>query len=110
MNYRNYEIYQLNIHKRISYNFAGWDFAKAHGFNFNDYDKIYEGKTRGSDLYNILEDFFDMFNLNRPKDFTGHSLSVSDIVVLTDESDNKTAYYCDLFGWKPIDVLKEARQ
>jgi hypothetical protein len=41
-----------------------------------------------------------MFNLEHPKDFRGHSLSVSDIVQMEDEF-----YYCDSFGWKKIAVL-----
>ena len=30
----------------------------------------------------ILEELFQMFNLSRPQDFEGHSLSVSDVIAL----------------------------
>ena len=30
----------------------------------------------------VLEDLFQMFNLSRPQDFEGHSLSVSDVIAL----------------------------
>ena len=39
-------------------------------------------------------ELFELFNLNHPKDFHGHSLSVSDIVEL-----NGVNYYCDAMGW-----------
>lgn len=51
---------------------------------------------------NDLEDVFRKFNIGeRPTDFTGHSLSVSDIVEILDE-ENKGAYFCDSFGFKKI--------
>ena len=45
----------------------------------------------------ILERLFEIFNIRRPEDFKGHSLSCNDIV----ELDNK-AYLCDVIGWKEI--------
>lgn len=42
----------------------------------------------------VLEDLFVEFNIERPDDFNGRSLSVSDIVQLNDKF-----YYCDSFGW-----------
>ena len=42
----------------------------------------------------ILEEIFTLLNVNHPEDYTGHSLSVSDIVVLNDKK-----YYCDSYGW-----------
>ena len=49
-----------------------------------------------------LESIFTEFNTNRPYDFYGHSLSVSDIVVLSDKGKNN-AYYCDKAGWEKVD-------
>ena len=51
---------------------------------------------------NDLEDVFHKFNVEKPIDFTGLSLSVSDIVEILDE-ENKGAYFCDSFGFKKID-------
>lgn len=45
-----------------------------------------------------LESLFEKFNLDRPEDFKGHSLSVSDVVVLEDR-----AYYVDDVGFKPLE-------
>lgn len=53
-----------------------------------------DGKT-------TLEDIYRTFNLDRPADFTGHSLSVSDVVVLN-RSGKEEAHYCDSFGFTPV--------
>ena len=44
---------------------------------------------------------YTTFNLDRPADFTGHSLSVSDVVVLN-RSGKEEAHYCDSFGFTPV--------
>jgi len=48
-----------------------------------------------------LEDIYTRFNIDHPKDFRGHSLSVSDIVVLHQNGEN-TAHYVDSFGYKEV--------
>ena len=49
----------------------------------------------------------ERFNIQRPADFTGHSLSVSDVVVLNDGSTVK-AYYVDSIGFAELpDFFKE---
>lgn len=102
-----YSIYQLaNMHDS-RYGFMGWDFAKDHGFNLNDYVCTYEGNLthrsgdESEDKSIALELLFERFNIERPEDFKGHSLSVSDVVELT--SNGKTEYYyCDSFRWENI--------
>ena len=66
------------------------------------YNNVYEGEIL-EDLTNsdLLEKIFYIFNMKRPDDFKGHSLSVGDIVVLH-EDDYKRAYICDIFGWNKI--------
>ncbi len=49
----------------------------------------------------LLEDLYVKFNINRPSDFTGHSLSVSDIVEIVRKDETKYYYYDD-FGWTDI--------
>ena len=44
---------------------------------------------------------YERFNIQRPADFTGHSLSVSDVVVLNDGSTVK-AYYVDSIGFAEL--------
>jgi len=61
------------------------------------YDTVYEGALPTEDPTTILEALFAQFNLHRPNDFHGYSLSMGDIVWLED-----TAYYCDTVGWLTI--------
>ena len=57
-----------------------------------------------------LEDIYTRFNTDHPEDFRGHSLSVSDVVVLH-EKGSDTAYYVDSIGFKEVpDFLGGARQ
>ena len=44
---------------------------------------------------------YERFNIQRPADFTGHSLSVSDVVALNDGSTVK-AYYVDSIGFAEL--------
>lgn len=99
-----YEIYQLDYNKESVKNshkmFSRWEWLIKYegGFNFQDYKKVYDGKVKDNDdHFVILESLFNKFNLNHPKNFHGHSLSVSDVVVLEDKM-----YYCDSVGWKEI--------
>ena len=41
---------------------------------------------------------YTRFNIDRPEDFTGRSLSVSDVIVVHQEGQD-IAYYCDSFGF-----------
>ena len=73
---------------------------------FSNYDKVYEGdmstiNVRGNTVGDKLEAVFLKFNLDRPEDFTGHSLSVSDVVVMDDK-----AYYVDKVGFQPLKEFK----
>lgn len=68
--------------------------------DFKTYDKMYEADVSmlsGKSTGEKLESAFYVFNQERPEDFKGHSLSVSDVVVLDD-----TAYYVDSVGFKPL--------
>ena len=58
-----------------------------------------------------LEELYLTFNLRRPEDFRGHSLSVSDVVVLNREG-KAGAFYVDRIGFKEqpgfLEQMKEA--
>lgn len=79
-------------------------------FNIEDYEITYDDEVDANSAetlsdYEICEYLFVIFNSNRPKDFKGHSLSISDLIHL--ESDGTCRlYYCDTFGWQKI---KECR-
>lgn len=73
--------------------------------NIADYDLIYNGKLSNVENEdNALDKIFSDFNINRPADFTGHSLSVRDVIVI---GSNK-AHYVDGIGFKDVpDFFKE---
>lgn len=71
--------------------------------NIDDYDIVYlrplnELMQFIATKYNVdalLEHIYDKFNENTPQDFTGHNLSVSDIIVLVYEDKKIEFYYVD---------------
>ena len=99
MNYA-YLIYQIKDPIKCNYAWMSWKIAKR-DINLMDYDCVYTDSIDGEDPDAVLENLYEMFNINHPLDFNGHSLSVSDIVVLFDDNGCKW-YYCDSFGWRDI--------
>ena len=56
-----------------------------------------------------LEDIYTRFNIDHPADFKGHSLSVSDVVVLH-QNGQDAAHYVDSFGYKEVpEFLQELK-
>ena len=114
-----YGIYQLKPNLELdSLRFEGTESLKRMGITKDNFDAIkpenytllYVGElselqkeTQGA----TLEAIFEKFNLDHPEDFRGHSLSVSDIVVLHQNGQN-TAHFVDSFGYTEIpDFLRE---
>ena len=56
-----------------------------------------------------LEDIFTKFNIDRPEDFKGHSLSVSDVVVLHQNGEN-TSHFVDSFGYKEVPEFLQVQE
>ena len=87
--------------------------ATGHRVDAKNYTLVYSAElTPGTSL----EDIYTRFNIDHPKDFKGHSLSVSDVVVLH-QNGQDTAHYVDSFGYKdvpeflqPENYLKTAEQ
>ena len=97
-----YKIYQLKKgEENHLIRFAGYDEAMKYGAERtampDSYELIYTGSLDEFDDENKLEAIYTKFNIDRPADFKGHSLSVSDIIVMNDE-----ASYVDSFGF--VDV------
>ena len=89
-----YAIYQLKADPELHW-------QPVDGRNYN---RVYAGtlpETASHDPSVILEDLYVQFNLCRPDDFHGHSLSVSDVVVLNHDGKEK-AYYTDSYGFAPL--------
>ena len=72
-----------------------------------NYELVYSAElTPGTSL----EDIYTRFNIEHPKDFKGHSLSVSDVVVLH-QNGQDAAHYVDSFGYKEVpEFLQEQTQ
>lgn len=85
--------------KKIFYKYAYRPLYSIDYVHPEYYEKTYEGdiETDNTDKYEILEEIFTLLNVNHPEDYKGHSLSVSDIVVLSNKK-----YYCDSYGWVEI--------
>lgn len=95
-----YELWQLKEENLRKYGFFDYDFAQKHGFNMNDYEKTYEGEIDASmTCQATAERLFEKFNIDRPKDFKGRSLSVSDILIL---GDTKVKLYCESVRFRLI--------
>lgn len=95
-----YKIYQLkNSPENHAIRFEGYSLAEKHGepANPENYDLVYSGSLDEFKDENKLEAIYTKFNLDRPEDFNGHSLSVSDIIVMNNE-----ANYVDSYGF--VDV------
>ena len=94
-------IYQLKDGAGMrDYHFEPYDRLQAAGISVEatNYDLIYTAElTPGTSL----EDIYTRFNIDHPKDFRGHSLSVSDIVVLHQNGEN-TAHYVDSIGYREV--------
>ena len=71
-----------------------------------NYELVYSAPLA---LGTSLEDIYTRFNIDHPKDFKGHSLSVSDVVVLH-QNGQDTAHYVDSFGYKEVpEFLQEQK-
>ena len=78
--------------------------ATGHSVDRANYDLVY---TAPLDSKTTLEDIYRTFNIDHPADFKGHSLSVSDVVVLHQRGKD-TAHYCDSFGFQQVpEFLRE---
>lgn len=99
-NGEHYGIYQLKKSEERTYQFMGMREASHFGFEIHgeDYELIYSDRLGMEDTLNSL---YEKFNINHPQDFTGHSLSVSDVVVMRKNGESK-AYYVDSFGFTEL--------
>ena len=96
-----FSIYQLKGgNETLDYRFEPLDTIRNNGLSVKpeNYEQVYTAPLTAKDN---LESIYTRFNVDRPADFTGHSLSVSDIVVLH-QNGKDTAHYCDRFGFSQV--------
>ena len=93
-----FKIHQIKDIENTDYSFRNFNPAR---FNFKDYEERYEmefvSDTDQTDT-EICETIFTIFNMRRPEDFKGHSLSVSDVIELNRQG-KKKFYYCEMCGF-----------
>ena len=99
-------IYQLRRDAPVELRFASLGSLAAPPDPAN-YEAIYTREVYpDDDTGRILENFYYIFNDERPGDFVGHSLSVSDIVAL--KQDGKVSYhYCDSMGFQELPAFQK---
>ena len=96
-----FSIYQLKRGDETrDYRFEPYDRLQAAGLSVEaaNYDLIYTAPL-APDM--TLEDISVRFNIDHPKDFKGHSLSTSDVVVLH-QNGQDTAHYADSYGYREV--------
>ncbi|MDD3415800.1 MAG: DUF5688 family protein [Lachnospiraceae bacterium] len=91
------------------YKFMGTSFLENNGMQVfrEDYNLMYTDVLTENDT---LDYIFQRFNIDRPDDFYGHSLSVSDVIVVSHNGEAKS-YYVDSFGFTELpDFFKQREQ
>ncbi len=104
-----FSIYQLKGgNETLDYRFEPLDSIHRNGLSVKpeNYELVYEEPMTEKDN---LESIYTRFNVDRPADFTGHSLSVSDIVVLH-QGGKDTAHYCDRAGFSEVPEFLQPAQ
>ena len=96
-----YCIYQLKRNDETAeLLFMSSNYLREHGLavSYENYDAVYSGQLSGTETLDAL---YMKFNIERPQDFTGHSLSVSDIVALR-QNGVVSCHYVDSIGFADV--------
>lgn len=96
-----YAIYQYHqADNEMGYQYMSLDFIEKMGMSVkgSDYQMMYQGVLEAQDT---LEDLYIKFNIDRPEDFEGHSMSTSDVVILKRDGEMK-AYYVNDIGFREL--------
>ena len=104
-----FSIYQMKPGDSTrDYRFEPLDAIRNNGLSVKpeNYELVYTAPLTAKD---DLESIYTRFNVDRPADFTGHSLSVSDIVVLH-QGGKDTAHYCDRAGFSEVPEFLQPAQ
>ena len=100
-----FTIYQLKEGERLHYHrFEPLERLEKSGrvVEPDNYQEVYTAPLpEGGSAQDKLNRIYERFNLDRPADFKGHSLSVSDVVVFHEDG-RDTAHYVDRFGFAEV--------
>ncbi len=114
-----YGIYQLKDNPELrDFHFAGTEELLKRGILSDDfgeiqpgnYNLVYAGELsdiHGQSQREKLNAVFEKFNIDHPADYKGHSLSVSDVVVLHENGEN-SAHFVDSFGFTRLPEFMRA--
>ena len=109
-------IYQLrdDVMERHDYAFASMDFLRKHDMEVKaeNYELVYAAPLTfpdAGDTAQLLEKVYEKFNIDRPEDFAGHSLSMSDVVLLHRDGEN-TSHYTDRVGFGELPDFARQRE
>ena len=82
------------------YEFMSLEFVENMGLTVDgkDYQMMYMSTLEPNET---LDTLFSKFNIDRPEDFEGHSMSTSDVVIMKRDGEMK-AYYVDDIGFKEL--------
>ena len=108
-----FAILQLNhTEEARNMSFMSYDFIESQGNNpeINFYELMYAGPiyTTADNANVICENLYMKFNIDRPEDFRGHSLSVSDVIALKRQGE-VNYYFVDSFGFKELPGFNSGR-
>lgn len=96
-----YEIWQLKHTEENRYlMFMGTEYLAKHDLtvDLSKYQRVYAAPMEAG---KTLDDLYTQFNLFHPQDFRGHSMSVSDLIILYDNGE-PTPFYCDKIGFTDV--------
>jgi hypothetical protein len=101
MHIKIYQIDHENDKNRVKFESLSATRANAGGIDPAIYSEVFDGDVDCKRLENVYE----LFNHNHPITFRGHSLSVSDVVEITENSENyqQGCFFCDSVGFEKID-------
>lgn len=104
-----YAIYQLDPNGNgDDKRFMNMDYIRSHGGEIigDEYNLIYSGVLSSQET---LDSLYQRFNINHPEGYTGHSLSVSDVILLNRDGQVQS-YFVDSFGFSELPDFVRQRQ
>lgn len=100
-----FAIYQLRDNDdTVQLHYMNSEYLEKKGLSIQkeNYAAVYAGDLdRMGDTQDKLNELYETFNIRRPEDFRGHSLSVSDIVALK-QNGVVSCHYVDSWGFKEL--------
>lgn len=108
-----FAILQLNRSDEArNISFMSYDFIERQGLKpeINFYELTYTGllHTNAESAEAVCESLFVKFNTDRPEDFKGHSMSVSDVIAINRQGE-VNYYFVDSFGFKELPGFDSGR-